>query len=119
MAYANWAKTHKELRSLVCLICIQKLKTMKPISGSPTDPKENSLLDKIQKAFLINYDPGNPKLPSAICSHCYNILVRTPDKLPDPLDYSQLTFPTRAQIREWKISSLDELKGCTCTPCYS
>ena len=117
MASARDAKTHKELRSHVCLICLQKLKTMRPITGSPTNPKENSLLDKIQKLFFTNFDPGNPKFPSAVCTHCYNFLIRTPDKLPDPPDYSQLTFPSRAQIRELKISSLDELKGCTCSLC--
>ena len=115
MAYAKDAKTHRELRNLVCLVCFNKLKTMKPITGSPTAP--SSLLQKILISFMENYDPANPKLPSALCSHCFNHIQRNPDKLADPIDFSKLEFPSMAQIRELKLASLDEMRGCTCSLC--
>ena len=117
MAYQKDAKTHQKLRSLVCLMCFQKLKTMRPITGDAHKPKEKSLLEKIQTYFIEGFDPANPKFPAAVCSHCYNLLIRTPDNLPDPIDFTELEFPSRAQIRELKLSSLDEMVGCTCSLC--
>ena len=64
-----------------------------------------------------NFDPENPKFPSGVCSHCYNCLIRNPDKLSDPIDFSKLEFPSMAQIRALKLSSLDEMQGCTCSLC--
>ena len=90
---------------------------MQEIKGAPENPPPNSLLEKIQKFYIENFDPGNPKMPCAVCSQCINTLRRNPEKLPDPSDYSQLEFPSRAQLRELKISNLDEMTGCTCSLC--
>ena len=88
------AKTHQELRSLVCLVCGLKGSSPRKLTGE--------ILKKVQKHFFSNYDPSMvdiEKFPSSCCSKCYNDLVavengkKTSDDLPDIIDFPQLNFP--------------------------
>ena len=108
------AKTHREFRSLVCLLCFQKGSSMRKIT--------DSILIKVQKFFFENFDINDPKLPCGCCSHCYNILLaiekgsKKPSDLPNPVDFNALQFPVLTRSLGG-ITNLEDLEGCTCSIC--
>ena len=57
----NKAQSHTENRAKVCLLCFQKGSDMVPARGG-------SILARIRKYFVKNYDSNEEHLPSAICS---------------------------------------------------
>ena len=113
------AKTHKEFRSLVCLVCWKK--------QSPTNIRNivGAVLEKIQAIpKFATYVPSE-KLPSDCCGRCHNILVKikkrqkTVSDLDIDFDLDNLSFPisTPHQLRVNGVTSIDDLTNCECTIC--
>ena len=77
-------------------------------------------LARVKRFWMENYDPGETRLPAALCGkHCMLLGYiekqqrgATIDSLPDPLDYSKMTFPilTRGAVN-------DPNADCQCSIC--
>ena len=64
----NKARCHEECRGVICLICFQKeLKNIRMI--------KDETLERVQKYFIVDYDPADPKLPNGICGKCRKLLL--------------------------------------------
>ena len=111
MPFTTPKSTHAQNRAKVCLMCFQKGKAMRNIT--------EGVLKQIHSFFISNYDPSELKMPNAICSRCRVLLGQTEKKekqfvlvdLPDPIDFSKLTFPTIT--RSSGVTNLGELMGCS------
>ena len=111
-------RTHKHYRLAVCVICVKKGNSPRPITET------GQLLKQIQRHWIENYDPKNPKLPLSVCGRCRMILSaidkggKTTEDLPDPVDFSEWKYPglgsTRSSIG---LDQLDEQVNCQCDLC--
>ena len=70
---SNKALSHTENRAKVCLLCFQKGSDMMPA-------RRGSILARIWKYFIKNYDPNEEYLPSAVCDRCRQILLKIEKK---------------------------------------
>ena len=83
-------------------------------------PITGVILARVKRYWMENYDPGDTRLPAVACGeHCnlMNYIEKqqrgaTIDSLPDPPDYSKMTFPimTRGAVN-------DPDADCQCSIC--
>ena len=65
----NKALSHTENRAKVCLLCFQKGSDMVPV-------RRGSVLVRIWKYFIENYDPNEEHLHSAVCARYRQIIFK-------------------------------------------
>lgn len=109
------AKTHGQLRSMVCLVCFQKRSDIWIITGGV-------VLERIRTSFMTNYDPEDQYVPNGLCGRCRKILERIAggsadaDSLPNPVDFGALDFPALTRSSGAPKEQQD-LTNCPCGIC--
>ena len=107
------AKTHNEMRTVVCAICTFKGSSPRKITGK--------CLERVKSYVFTNYNPEDINYPSHACSRCYKLLeniekgVKTIDDLPDPLDLSEVKLPDSRMTT--RLSSPETKTHCDCYIC--
>ena len=130
--------THNENRSKICLMCFTKPKE----SNRKKIQDPGPYLTRIKSYFMENYDPTNQYMPNSICSRCAKLLLAIEtakdlckkqkcnctanvhndgaiemSKIPDPIDFSALEFPTITRQFIEKYGSFEDNKECFCSIC--
>ena len=97
-------RSHEDNRKVVCLLCMQKAKSMRGISSV--------IHDTIKEHVLEEYDANDPRLPSVVCQTCFTVLH----------EYRRGCF--RRKIQVFDSANLKPLKpttrsqeSCDCTVC--
>ena len=87
---------------------------MRTITGTLSNP--SVLLQKVHEQFFSNYCPSESTYPNGCCTHCYNILQRKQtEKLPDIVDFSNVTSPNTRQRPHPKDDSVCTTDCSLCT----
>ena len=107
------AKTHNEMRAIVCLVCSLKGSSPRKITGKN--------LERVTTYYLTNYNPEDVNFPSHICDRCRKLLENIEkgknkiEDLPEPIDMTQVKLPSPRM--ETRTSSVQNKKLCDCYIC--
>ena len=96
--------THDQCRQKICILCLEKKKSIGPISLKVRD------LIKDHIPGLENFE-NDERLPNAICARCRQALTQSSKRhlLPEPKEYSKFTSHNEDTCYLCKLGSMDNI----------